>query len=245
MVITEKLTQEIKNLLQLDTVSNIHNHRMVSIHSIVNIRYVDGTNYIVDYIYYTQDINQIVIRQRSKTLNLINQIREAKLEELFREPIKVIDFEVEDYIYTEEERERLAQLRANQEVKESASLLKVRKEFSESFEVGQKVWYQNNAGFLTFKHQDKESDQITRWSVRIKDTEYRYVNGTELAPRKVEDLSQIEIDPELNKLSTENLLKIMNRKRKVNRGQGDLKIKRILQEREHVRRNENKIIVVN
>jgi hypothetical protein len=185
---------------------------------------------------------------QTKVLDLSNLVRDSKLEELLNYTPNS-DFDIEDYIYTEDERDKLHLLRNNIQSNEdplwkilNKELLNVKKEYSESFHIGQKVWYNNEPGYITFKHLDKVDNNQTRWSVKVKDTEFRYVNGLELFPRKVEDLSHIEIDPDLNKLSTEKLLKIMKRKRKNNRGQADLKIKRILQDREHVRVTEDRII---
>ena len=107
------------------------------------------------------------------------------------------------------------------------------------FEVGDRVHYNHYKGVITFKHTEKDSSKEQRWTVKVNDTEYRYVYGTSIRKRKVEDLSHIPIDKELDKLSTEKLLKIF-RKTRV-RGVGNVKIKRILYDREHFQKGETKI----
>lgn len=117
-------------------------------------------------------------------------------------------------------------------------LVKAKKEYTEKFKVGDRVYYKNNPGIITFKHSDKSELAPTKFSVQVKDTEFRYVCGLELVERKKQDLSDIEIDPNLNKLSTEKLLKMYRRQR------GNRYIKRILEEREHVQREEQKTIII-
>lgn len=122
---------------------------------------------------------------------------------------------------------------------------KIQKEYSGQFYVGQRVWYKNTPGIITFKHADNKDSEVTRWTVTVKDTEFRYVSGTSITNRKQRDLSNFPIDPELNKLSTEKLLKMYKKSQKRNKGEGNLKIKRILNDREHIGSKEKKIIVVN
>lgn len=234
-----KTIKDMTEKLQQDIIDLIHQKdKKIKILSIVDINYNDNvTDCQVTYICFKPSIPSYIFYQ-SIRLNLVEVLRDSKLEELFNQP--KIEFDVEDYIYTEEEREKLHQLRKNETPTYTQQLFKFRKEYSDQFQIGQKVWYQGQAGFITFKHESKE-DQLTRWSVKVKDNEHRYLNGTNLLPRQVEDLSHIEIDPVLNKLKTKDLLKIMNRTR--HHGKADPKIKRILQEREHVRRDDDKIII--
>jgi len=218
-------------------------------YKIVSIKNIDSINYRVEYIdigRYRYQPPQFTVR--SQNLNLRVQIRDSKIEELLNSiGEENSDFDVEDIIYSEEEREKLHQLRNNAAKTSDAwtILRKVRKEYSESFQLGDNIHYNGGVGFITFKHADKDENDITRWSVKIGDTEFRYVNGTQLLKRKVKDLSHIEIDPELNKLSTEKLLKIYKRRRDKNQGVGNVKIKRILQEREHIQKGPNKIVIKN
>ena len=124
-------------------------------------------------------------------------------------------------------------------------LKKIKKEYSDSFKLGQKVWYKNAPGIITFKHSDKEDEDLSRWSVKCNDTEFRYIDGTKLLERTERDLSYVPIDPELNKLPTEKLLKIYKSRRKRNKGVGDLRIKRILKDREHIQKGEDKVVITN
>lgn len=110
-------------------------------------------------------------------------------------------------------------------------------EYSENFKIGQKVFYNGQKGIISFKHEHKDG-VCQRWSVKVKETEYRRVYGTELLARVQTDLSHIKVDKDLDKLSTEKLLKMYRRKMKVNRGRGDIRIKRILQDREHIQKGE-------
>lgn len=212
------------------------------------VRNIDNEFYYVDYVSLEQFKNDAPkFNLKTHKINLKIEIRDSKIEELLNSiKIEVSDFDVEDIIYTEEQRDRLNRLRNKKPIIHRWDFLKkVRKEYSESFNIGDKVWYENKAGFITFKHADKSEDQITRWSVKVNDTEFRYVSGTELLTRVVRDLSYIKIDTELDKLSTETLLKKYRSGMKRSKGSGNLAIKRILQEREHVQCGDNKIVIVN
>jgi hypothetical protein len=184
-----------------------------------------------------------------KKLDLKSELRNIKIESLL-ESINDVDetsfFDVEDVIYNEEQRARLDKLR-NPDSKSNSEydiLNQSKKKYSESFKLGDKIWYKGYPGFITFEHKNRCEDDLNRFSVKIKDEEVRYVKGTLLAKRVVRDLSFIEIDPILNKLSTEKLLKMYKRNRDRNNGVGDLKIKRILQEREHIQKTPNKIVIL-
>ena len=221
--------------------------QIINCHKVVDIRPWDNDIYRIEYIEKNRSWSgrrPPVFTIKSTNLNLKVQIRDYKIQELLNSIGEVSDFDVEDYIFSDEEREKIHKLR-NEKVSLNSwtELVNARKEYSESFNVGDRVWYNEGAGFITFKHADKDETDVTRWSVKVKDIEYRYVYGTELTTRKVEDLSYIKIDPELNKLSTEKLLKIYKRKRDRNQGRGDINIKRILQDREHVQKAPNKVVV--
>lgn len=173
-------------------------------------------------------------------------IRDSAIDEILKFGEKVGDSDIESIIYTEDQRDKIEKLRNKKmEDKRSDDMLKsARKKYSESFRLGQRVWYKNTPGIITFKHEDKDVSEPTKWTVNLKDIEYRYVSGVELKDRPKENLSHIKIDPELNKLSTEKLLKMLKRSQKENKGKGNILIKRILQDREHIKKGETKIVVV-
>jgi hypothetical protein len=222
-------------------------------HALVDIRPYDGyvnKTHTIDFIsieYPHVGFDAPRITYKTIYMDLKSIIRECKIDSFlnFKEP--ETDFDVESIIYTSEQRDRLALLRKesdkniiNSRTYGFTELTKTRVEYSQSFEVGERVYYNKSKGIITFKHFEKEnSEKEQRWTVKIGDTEYRYVYGTSLRKRKVEDLSHIPIDKELNKLSTEKLLKIF-RKTRV-RGVGNIKIKRILYDREHFQKGETKI----
>jgi len=129
------------------------------------------------------------------------------------------EFDVEKLIYTPSQLERLKDLRvkATPSVHGWAAVRKVKLEYSENFYIGQKIFYNGQKGIITFKHEHKDGVS-QRWSVKVGNTEYRRVYGHELLSRVEMDLSHIKVDKELDKLSTEKLLKMYRRKMKVNRG---------------------------
>jgi hypothetical protein len=47
--------------------------------------------------------------------------------------------------------------------------------------------------------------------IKTDNIEYRYIKGSKLLKRAFEDLSHIEVDKELNKISTDKLLKCIER----------------------------------
>lgn len=230
---------------------------------ITDIKKIDNQDYKVVFIHteYSKDFKPKFTIQ-TKILNLQVQMRDAKIEHILNsiqsDPIP--EFDVENIIYSDEQKEILNRLRDNSFLTERwwaryngqnlsnknhwLLLHKVKKEYSDSFQIGDKVKYNGGVGFITFKHDSKHPSDMTKWSVKIGDTEFRYVEGTEFIKRKVQDLSFIPIDPQLDKLSTEKLLKMYKRNRDKNKGVGDLKIKRILQEREHIQKGPNKIKIV-
>jgi hypothetical protein len=215
-------------------------------HSILDIRPTDDIDlYNIDYleVVYWKD-NPPEFRYSTLTnVNLKSDVRDMKIEFLLNSEPEP-DFDVESIIYTPGQRDRLRQLRkeanlvtASPTVHGWAAVKKVQMQYSENFEIGQKVFYQGQKGVISFKHEHKDGVS-QRWSVKVKDTEFRRVYGHDLLPRVQSDLSHIKVDKELDKLSTEKLLKMYRRKMKVNKGRGDIRIKRILQDREHIQKGE-------
>jgi hypothetical protein len=218
-------------------------------HSIIDIRPTDNIDlYNIDYvaITYWQNESPEFRYNTQSNVNLRLEVRDMKIEFLLNSEPEP-DFDVESIIYTPGQRDRLRQLRkeanlvtASPTVHGWAAVKKVQMQYSENFEIGQKVFYQGQKGVISFKHEHKDGVS-QRWSVKVKDTEFRRVYGHDLLPRVQSDLSHIKIDKELDKLSTEKLLKMYRRKMKVNKGRGDIRIKRILQDREHIQKGETKI----
>ena len=182
------------------------------------------------------------------TIDLKVEIRDFKIDELLNSLSSVgtyDDFNVEEIIYTDEQLEKLRELRGEKEKSSNYwtnhnELNKFKKEYSDNFNVGEPVYYKNSHGIITFKHKTKDNKRNSLWSVKVNDTEFRYVDGTRLSKRTIKDLSNIPIDKELDRLSTEKLLKMYKKSRV--RGIGDSRIKRILNEREHIQKGDTKII---
>jgi hypothetical protein len=210
-------------------------------HSILDIRPTDDIDlYNIDYleVIYWKD-NPPEFRYSTLTnVNLKSEVRDMKIEYLLNSEPEP-EFDVESLIYTPSQLERLRDLRvkAAPRVHGWAAVKKLKMEYSENFSLGQKVLYQGQKGVISFKHEHKDGVS-QRWSVKVKDTEFRRVYGHDLLGRVQSDLSHIKIDKELDKLSTEKLLKMYRRKMKVNKGRGDIRIKRILQDREHIQKGE-------
>lgn len=218
------------------------------LHKVLDIVPNKNKMYTVHYIsMYRWGNNAPRFSSNSKEMNLRVQMRDSLIEELLSSIGEYkSEFDIEDVIYTEEQRAKLESLRNPvTKVDTWKELKKVKKEWSESFKLGQKVYYKNAHGIITFLHTQKEDDDLSRYTIRCNDTEYRYVEGTALLPRHQEDLSSIPIDKELDKLSTEKLLKMYKRDRDRNAGRGSKVIKRILQDREHIQKGETKIVITN
>ncbi len=217
------------------------------LHTIIKITETDS-EYRVHYIYYNpahwQKYDDTFTNLSKEQLK--GDMRDFKLDDILSFGLNLEEdtFDVESVIYTDEQRKKLEELRNNKAVTIHVRKLveSLRKDYTEQFKIGEPVFYKNTPGNITFKHEDKK-DSLTRWTVKIKDVEYRYVSGLEITPRKIEDLSHIEIDPDLNKLSTEKLLKMYKRSRV--KGVGNPAIKRILNEREHVKLSDSKVVIVN
>ncbi len=232
----------------METIYDKLKYKINDCHKIINIHKSDSC-YMVDYISIDQCSSTSAPKFNTNTKrftleSLKGELRDIKIEELLDISEEQCEFDVEEYIYTEEQREKLYSLRnKNKKLGLYESLKSIRKEYSETFQINQRVWYNNNPGIISFRHVDKDENDITRWSVKVKDTEFRYINGTELLDRKIRDLSYVPIDPELNRLSTIKLLKLLRRSRDRNKGIGRSDVKRILQDREHIRRDNDKIII--
>lgn len=215
-------------------------------HSIIDIRPTNVEHeYDIDYVQinYWKDQAPEFRYSTLCRINLRSELRDMKIEFLLNSEPEP-EFDVESIIYTPGQIERLKKLRqeanlvsATPSVHGWAAVRRVKQEYSENFKLGQKVFYNGQKGIISFKHEHKDGI-FQRWSVKVKETEYRRVYGTELLARVQVDLSNIKIDKELDKLSTEKLLKMYRRKMKVNRGRGDVRIKRILQDREHIQKGE-------
>ena len=237
--VTESIIEKVKSLTS-------------GFHSIIDIRPTDNIDlYNIDYVaidYYKNEAPEF----RYNTLPNVNlrlEVRDMKIEFLLKSEPEP-EFDVESIIYTPGQRDRLRELRkeaklitASPTVHGWDSVRKAKMEYSENFEIGQKVFYQGQKGIISFKHEHKDGVS-QRWSVRVKETEFRRVYGHELLGRAQRDLSHIKVDKELDKLSTEKLLKMYRRRMKLNKGVGDVTIQRILQDREHIQKGETKIIEV-
>jgi hypothetical protein len=213
-------------------------------HKLVSIEKFDELNHKVVYIEFDYTYtNKPHFSIKHAFFDFKVDLRDSRIDLLLSNKEDLEEtFDVESIIYSEEQRKVLDRLRQSYIENNCAYriLEEVKIEYSKSFNVGDTVYYNNYHGIITFKHQYKSGNQL--WSVKTGDTEHRYVKGTLLRKRKVKDLSSIPIDKELDRLSTEKLLKMYKRSLVRNRGIGDRRIKRILNEREHVQKGETKII---
>jgi hypothetical protein len=215
-------------------------------HRLVSIEKFDKLNHKVIYIEldYNPYTNEPRFSIKHAFFDFKVDLRDSLIDFLLSSKKEDLEqtFDVEGIIYSEEQRRVLDKLRkSDSETKSAYKILEDTKiEYSKSFNIGDTVYYNNYHGIITFKHQYVKGNQL--WSIKAGETEHRYVKGTLLRKRKVEDLSNIPIDKELDKLSTEKLLKMYKRSLVKNKGIGNKKIKRILNEREHVQKGETKII---
>ena len=199
-------------------------------------------NYFVSYISIDSygEKHTPLFERKFKLMELKSEMRDSRIDQILNSEYS--DNSIENKIYTPEQLEKLHKLRMVKNIDVRLNI--VLKEYSESFSVGDKIWYKEQPGFITFKHADKSEDIPTRWSVKINDTEFRYVSGVSLVIRKVSDISEVPIDPELNKLSTRRLLLMYRRNMKKNKGKGNIRIKRILKDREHIQNGPNVVKVL-
>ena len=228
-------------LLSLERYENTHIAHYIKIST-----YNHEPSFLVDYTYL--DI-KVEIRN-----SLIEDLLDNKGEELEE------TFDIESIIYSDEQQKRLEELRSGKtttwrntivppEINFKEEIRQTKMEWAESFTIGEPVYYKGYHATVTFKHQQNKENGIQLWSVRVGDDEHRYVCGTKLSKRpvkKTEPLTEREKsaeDKRLEKLSTERLLKMYKAGMKRNRGMGNPTIKRILDEREHVKKGEGKTII--
>lgn len=201
------------------------------------IENLSDSDYVIKYFETIQEKTEPPrFTENSIKRNLFVEIRDLKIAKLFESKLET-GFDVEDIIYTDEQKFKLKRLRSENAENPFYFLRKIRNDYSKTFEIGQPIFYKNCPGIITFKHNENDDKDLQRWSVLCDGVEYRRVYGTSLLARKIEDLSYIKIDENLNKLSTEKLLKMYRRQMKINKGRGNLKIKRILNERENIKKD--------
>ena len=217
-------------------------------HKLLSIEKFDELNHKVYYVKIDYYNNEPRFNIEHAFFDFKVELREARINSILKdkEYLDIDTFDVESIIYTEEQIKKLSDIRAEKvniccnNFHEELKSIKI--DYSKSFKVGEPVYYKGYHGIITFKHQyTKETIQL--WSVKIDETEHRYVSGSVLRKRTIEDLSKIPIDEKLNKLSTERLLKMYKAGMKRNRGMGSERIKRILNEREHIKKGESKTII--
>jgi hypothetical protein len=213
-------------------------------HKLISIEKFDELNHKVIYVELVHYMNKPIFSIKHAFFDFKVDLRDSRIDFLLSNKNEDLEetFDVEDFIYSEEQRKVLDKLRKN--YNETKSIQKILEdtiiEYSKSFNIGDRVYYNNYNGIITFKHQYTNGPQL--WSVKTGDTEHRYINGSLLKKREVKDLSYIPIDKELDKLSTVKLLKMYKSGLKRNKGIGNPKIKRILNEREHIKVKELNII---
>jgi hypothetical protein len=181
----------------------------------------------------------------SHTLNLTQILRDMAISEILTVRKEKSQLQLDESFLTEEQIEKLDKLRGVQKsfFRNLEILNQCKIEWSNQFKVGDRVNFKGHYGIITYKHQMKSKNTPQEWTVRSNGFEYRYVSGTLLSLNKKEDLSKIEVDKELNKLSTLKLLKMYKKSLKRGRGLGNKKIKRILYDREDISNREIKKII--
>ena len=194
-------------------------------------------------------------------LDIKAEIRNSLIEDLLDNKGEDLEetFDIESIIYSDEQQKRLEELRSGKTttwrnimvppgINFKEEIRQVKMEWANSFTVGEPVYYNGHHATITFKHQNEDKG-YQLWSVRVGDDEHRYVCGTKLSKRKVEKAKPLAPkdkrpeDKRLEKLSTERLLKMYKAGMKRNRGIGNPAIKRILDEREHMKKGEGKTII--
>jgi hypothetical protein len=224
-------------------------------HKLLSIEKFDDLNHKVYYVKIDYYNNEPCFLVEHAFFDFKVELREARINSILKEKgsIDIDTFDVESIIYTEEQIKRLSDIRSTQAAGRGLrcsnfyeELKSVKIDYSKSFKVGEPVYYNGHHGIITFKHNryvKHAKETIQLWSVKVGETEHRYVSGCVLRKRTIEDLSKIPIDEKLNKLSTERLLKMYKAGMKRNRGMGSERIKRILNEREHIKKGESKTII--
>lgn len=244
--------------------------RVSGFHKLLSLEPHEGT-YIAHYIKistYNHEPSFLVDYTYLDYLDIKAEIRNSLIEDLLDNKGEELEetFDIESIIYSDEQQKRLEELRSGKtttwrntivppEINFKEEIHKAKTEWAESFAIGEPVYYKGYHATITFKHQrNEEKGRLHRtghqlWSVRVGDDEHRYVCGTKLSKRKVkktEPLTEREKsaeDKRLEKLSTERLLKMYKAGMRRNRGMGNPAIKRILDEREHVKKGEGKTII--
>lgn len=180
----------------------------------------------------------------SCTLNLTQAFRDKAISEILTVKEEKEQFQLDESFLTQEQIEKLDKLRNIQNVSRWSYevLNECKVDWANQFKVGDRVNFNGSFGIITFKHEMK-SKNPQEWTVRSNGVEYRYVSGALLTVNKKQDLSMIEVDKELDKLSTIKLLKMYKSSLKRGRGLGNRKIKRILYDREDLtNKNPSKIV---
>jgi hypothetical protein len=205
----------------------------------------NGTH-VIKYIGLSYGIDRTpIFGSSSHTLNLTQILRDMAISEILTIKKEKNQLQLDESLLTEEQIEKLDKLRSVQKsfFFNFEILNQCKIEWSNQFKVGDRVNFKGHYGIITYKHQMKSKNTPQEWSVRFNGIEYRYVSGVYLSLNKKEDLSKIEVDKELDKLSTIKLLKMYKKSLKRGRGLGNRKIKRILYDREDVSNREIKKIV--
>lgn len=233
------------------------------LHKILSIEKFDDNKHIAHFIKISTYNHEPSFLVDYIQLDIKADLRNAFIEELLsiKRDNQEETFDVESIIYSDEQLKRLEELRSGKTttwrnimvppgINFKEEIRQVKMEWANSFTVGETVYYKGYHATITFKHQRNEDKGYQLWSVRVGEDEHRYVCGTKLSKRNVEKakpLAQKDKRPEdkrLEKLSTERLLKMYKAGMKRNRGIGNAAIKRILNEREHVKKGEGKTIIV-
>lgn len=231
------------------------------LHKILSIEKFDDNKHIAHFIKISTYNHEPSFLVDYTYLDIKADLRNAFIEDLLssNRDDQEETFDVESIIYSDEQLKRLNELRSGKTttwrnimvppgINFKEEIRQVKMEWANSFTVGEPVYYNGHHATITFKHQNEDKG-YQLWSVRVGDDEHRYVCGTKLSKRKVEKakpLAQKDKRPEdkrLEKLSTERLLKMYKAGMKRNRGMGNPAIKRILDEREHVKKGEGKTII--
>ena len=236
--------------------------KVQDLHKILSIEKFDDNKHIAHFIKISTYNHEPSFLVDYTILDIKADLRNAFIEDLLssKRDNQEETFDVESIIYSDEQLKRLEELRSGKTttwrnimvppgINFKEEIRQVKMEWANSFTVGETVYYKGYHATITFKHQNEDKG-YQLWSVRVGDDEHRYVCGTKLSKRKVEKakpLAQKDKRPEdkrLEKLSTERLLKMYKAGMKRNRGIGNAAIKRILNEREHVKKGEGKTIIV-
>lgn len=225
------------------------------LYKLIKVKNIDS-KYFVEYVEVSSRRNDRtpIFSIRNKEVDLKSQYRDNLLDEILSS--KKEDLEhyeegdiLESKIYTKENLDIIKRLRNDREHSKSKSynLKQAKVDWSKKFEVGDRVYYKGYHGIITFKHQMRNDYEPQEWSVKCNNIEYRYITGALLCKREIRDLSGVKINKvlfdKLVKLSTEKLLKMYKRSLKINKGKGNLAIKKILDTRENLNKVDNVINV--